>query len=116
MLARVKRPEFVSRTEGFQTSRLQGWAFVFLLFCGTLLAYQRVWHAGFIWSDDQFLLENPLIKQSRGWLRCWVDSQGMGYFPMTTTALWLEWRLWGTHPLGYHLVNVLVHVLNAALV
>ena len=111
----MNRSETVSRAADLQATRIHGWTFVLLLFCVTLLAYQRVWHAGFIWSDDRFLLENPLIKQSNGWLRFWSDSQGMGYFPLTSTVLWLEWRMWGASPLGYHLVNVLLHALNAAL-
>jgi len=93
----------------------QGWLFSLLLVGATFLAYQPIWHAGFIWDDDAFLVDNPLIKQAGGLFRFWFTTAAPDYFPLTSTTLWLEWRLWGNQPLGYHLVNVLLHALSAVL-
>jgi tetratricopeptide (TPR) repeat protein len=35
---------------------------------------------------------------------------------LTFSSFWVEYHLWGLHALGYHLVNVLLHALNAILV
>ena len=98
---------------GFWSGR--AWLFGVLLVAGTFIAYLPVWQAGFIWDDDGFLLENPLIRGAHGLWRFWFTTAAPDYFPMTSTMLWLEWRLWGANPLGYHLVNVLLHALSAVL-
>lgn len=98
-----------------QTWWKQPWLFGLLLVGATFIAYQPVWHAGFIWDDDGFLINNPLIKAADGLYRFWWTTQAPDYFPMTSTTLWLEWRLWGNNPLGYHLVNVLLHAVSSVL-
>ena len=38
------------------------------------------------------------------------------YWPITYTTFWLEHKLWGFDPAGYHIVNVLLHLANTLLV
>jgi tetratricopeptide (TPR) repeat protein len=92
-----------------------GWLVGLFLVAVTIIAYQPVWHAGFIWDDDTFLTDNPVIKRADGLYRLWFTASTPDYFPMTSSMLWLEWRLWADHPLGYHLVNVLLHAFSAVL-
>jgi protein O-mannosyl-transferase len=89
-------------------SRFPAWLMAVLLVLVTVLAYQPVWHAGFIWDDDALLLQNPGIQTPGSLALLWKCD-----FPLVTTTLWLEWRLWGPNPLGYHLVNVLLHALSS---
>ncbi|MBI3318444.1 MAG: tetratricopeptide repeat protein [Candidatus Omnitrophica bacterium] len=45
--------------------------------------------------------------------------QGRNFFsyyrPFYSLTFWLDYRLWGLNPFGYHLENVLLHILNAFL-
>lgn len=82
----------------------------------TVAAYLPAWHAGFVFDDFSLILENPLIKVGDGLHRFWFTTQAPDYYPLTWSLWWLEWRLWGEHPLGYHMVNVALHAANAVLV
>jgi tetratricopeptide (TPR) repeat protein len=94
-------------------SRLIGAALIIL----TLLAYQPVWHAGFIWDDDVYVTQNKLLSAPDGLQRIWFSQDSPSqYFPLTYTTFRIEKRLWGLNPTGYHLVNLLFHAANALLV
>jgi tetratricopeptide (TPR) repeat protein len=92
---------------------MPGW----LLIAATFLAYQPAWHAGFIWDDDRYVTENPLLTAPDGLQQIWFSAHRQSqYFPLVYTTFKLERGLWGLNPVGYHLVNVLLHGLNALLV
>jgi protein O-mannosyl-transferase len=80
------------------------------------MAYIPAMKAGFIWDDDAYVTNNPLLTAPGGLYRIWtsraVTSQ---YFPLTYTTFWFEHRLWGFNPVGYHVVNVAIHIINSLL-
>ena len=81
----------------------------------TLLVYAPATRSGFLWDDESFLTENPLIRAPDGLRRLWASTEPPDYFPLTSTMLWIEWRLWGESPAGYHVVNVVLHALSCVL-
>lgn len=84
----------------------------------TFLSFSPVLQSGFLWDDDA-VTENPLLHTPRGLYKIWFSPSVMTkeahYWPLVYTAFWFQYRLWGLHPLGYHLVNLLFHTLNALL-
>jgi tetratricopeptide (TPR) repeat protein len=69
-----------------------------------------------LWDDGLEISENPVLKAGSGWWTPWLRPEGMDYFPLKSTLQWIEWHAWGAHPLGYHLVNLGLHILSALLV
>ena len=74
---------------------------------------------GIVWDDTIITNALPLQELTGLWsiwfqpsdLRQWEGH----YWPMVYTTFWLEHRLWGTSPTGYHIVNVLLHFANTLL-
>ncbi|MBT0664857.1 tetratricopeptide repeat protein [Geobacter pelophilus] len=88
-----------------------------LIFALVLLAYSSVFYAGFIWDDDSYLTENPYLSHLSGLVSIWVSPGATPqYYPMVFSVFWLEYHLWGLNPVGYHLVNIIIHIINALLI
>ena len=102
--------EFVSMTT--VQSRQWLWAAAILLL--VLLAYQPVWRAGFVWDDDVYVTENLALRSADGLQKIW-SGETIQYYPLVFTSFWTEYHLWKLQPLGYHLVNLALHALNAVL-
>ena len=84
------------------------WALGVLLVALIIMAYQQVWHAGFIWDDDSHLTKNPCIVGPVGFKGIWTTAAAT-YYPLVLTTFWIQHALCGLNPLPYHLVNVAMH-------
>lgn len=88
-----------------------------LIFGATLLAYYPALQAGFIWDDQPGHVTRPELRSLAGLGRIWFEiGATQQYYPVLHSAFWLEHRLWGDSPAGYHLVNILLHATAACLV
>jgi tetratricopeptide (TPR) repeat protein len=91
------------------------WLVFIVLALVTLAAYQPAWHGGMLWDDDMHLTPAVLASWT-GLARIWTDvNLAQQYYPVANTAFWAMNRVWGHDPLGYHVVNVLLHALSAFL-
>jgi protein O-mannosyl-transferase len=70
------------------------------------------------WDDNRYIKENPFIKNfsPQGFVNIFTHAYFAAYIPITLVTYWLEYHLWGMQPMGYHVVNVLLHAANGALV
>jgi protein O-mannosyl-transferase len=91
--------------------------FAVVLAATTIFAYRPAWHGGFLWDDDDYIINNELLTAPDGWQRIWfsLDSPSQ-YFPLTYSTFRIEHALWGLNTTGYHWVNLLLHIGSAFLV
>jgi len=96
---------------------LRHWAIpTLLILCLTVLAYGPAFDAGFIWDDDDYVMENETLSSPTGILNIWLSPRSTPqYYPLVFTSFWIEYRLWGLHATGYHITNILLHALSALL-
>src|SRR6266478_7926016 len=79
----------------------------------TFTAYSSAIHGGFIWDDDDYVTQNTLLTAPHGLWQIWTTTKSPQYYPLVFTTFWLEYRLWGLNPVGYHTVNIILHAVNA---
>ena len=90
------------------------WLWALFLVAAIVLIYHRMWHAGFIWDDDDHLTRNPCIIGPLGFKDIWTSSRAV-YYPLVLTSFWVLHKFVGLNPLPYHLLNVLMHAGSAVL-
>ncbi len=98
----------------------RGWIWIkaeSLLVLAVMVYIPVIFWGGFIWDDHVYILQNPHIRTVEGLKHIWLDPRATPqYYPLVHTTYWIEFHLWNLHPLGYHLVNVVLHGMNAAMI
>ena len=82
----------------------------------TLSAYFPAIKGAYIWDDDNYITNNHTLKTVQGLKDIWLKPSAIPqYYPLVHTTFWIEYRLWKLNPMGYHIVNVLLHIATAIL-
>jgi len=96
------------------TARQKELLMALLLAILTLGAYLPALNADFIWDDDSYLTENKVLKSPDALYKIWmVPRANPQYYPLVFTGFYIEKKLWGLNPAGYHAVNIALHFLAA---
>lgn len=69
-----------------------------------------------MWDDAYWLVDSWVTPRSDGLVRAWTSGDRYDFLPLTSSAFWLEWRLFGADATGYRVVNAVLHGFAAALV
>jgi tetratricopeptide (TPR) repeat protein len=90
-----------------------------VLFGLTFAVFSRVLNAEFVQWDDDISVAGNVQVQGLDWSRLkWMftdSSYAMRYKPLTWLSYAVVYQIGGLKPFNYHLVNLLLHSLNAVL-
>jgi len=88
-----------------------------------ILVYANSLGNPFIWDDQVLIVKNDIIKDFANLPKVFTSalisdkySEAHFYRPMQTLSNMLDYRIWGLNPFGYHVTNLLFHILNAILI
>ena len=88
----------------------------FVLVTLITVSYLPVFRAGFVWDDDENILESRNLQDLAGLVRIWSDpTSSQQYYPLTHSSFWLQVKTTGLWPLPFHALNLALHVVTALL-
>ena len=74
-------------------------------------------HGGWIWDDVVYIPHNPLSNDpARLWKIWFQPGSFIEYYPIEETVQWAQTACFHAHTLGYHVTNVVLHLISALLV
>jgi cytochrome c-type biogenesis protein CcmH/NrfG len=84
----------------------------------TALTYAGSFDGDFVSDDIRSIRDNPILRSLDGdhLERIFTGFDGANYMPLKVFSLALDYQLWGPEPWGFHLTNLLLHILTALLV
>jgi protein O-mannosyl-transferase len=94
----------------FDAPRLWTVAGAACIVAAALVIYWPSIHGGFLLDDALLLTGSRIIAAPDGLYRFWCTTEPVDYWPVTNSSFWIEWRLWGADPTGYHVTNLVLHV------
>lgn len=107
-----------SNEQSVQRSRSAIWAVLSIVAAVVWLYWPSLSFDFVNWDDPSYVANNELI---RSWhpanlTRVASETVTRNYAPLTIFSLLLDHTVWGLQPTGYHLTNVVLHIINALLV
>lgn len=96
---------------------------IFLIVVAVILCYINTLHNPFIWDDEEIVVNNYLIRSWKHIPEMFKASVfggklegGKFYRPLQLFSYSIDYSFWKLNPLGYHISNIIFHLLNALLV
>lgn len=84
----------------------------------TFIAFEQVRLNGFVYDDNQYIIENEHIQDGltpRSITWALTTSYAYNWHPLTWISHIFDYQLFGLNPSGHHLTNLLFHIVNTLL-
>lgn len=91
----------------------------------TLFIYGNSFFNGFVWDDEEQIVNNSIIKHLSNIPSLFTTStfntggaglSGWYYKPLMPIVFSINFFIWGLSPFGFHLFDVILHIINGVLV
>jgi protein O-mannosyl-transferase len=93
---------------------------IFLIVVLGVIAYGNTLFNGFVYDDPLVVEGNPFITSFSNLIHLFNSNYYLGsgetsWRPVATVSYFIDYQLWQFNPFGYHLTNLVLHILNALL-
>ncbi|MBW2738456.1 MAG: tetratricopeptide repeat protein [Deltaproteobacteria bacterium] len=90
---------------------------IYLIIFTVIACYLPVLSNEFVWDDVYNLIENPNYRGFTSSHLSWMFTTfyDANYHPLCWLTLAIDFLLWDMNPAGYHLTNLVIHLLNCLL-
>lgn len=98
------------------TTSIVGYILIVFFIC---IAYSNITIQNFLeWDDTHYVLTNQHIQSFtiKNILWMFTDFSMGNWHPVTWLSYVINYILWGDNPLPYKIINIVIHILNSALV
>ncbi len=96
---------------------------ILILILVTLFTYANTLKNDFVWDDVFFIVNNNYVKNLNSIPQYFYSVKTYAtildyhiFRPLRTLSFALEYKLWGLNPFGFHLTNIILHLLNVLIV
>lgn len=93
--------------------------FILIIAVG-IAVYANTFANPFIWDDEYSVVKNEYIKEWKHAPKLFTHNfhpfayrQSIFYRPITSLTLLFDYQIWQFNPFGYHLTNLIFHILSA---
>jgi hypothetical protein len=82
-----------------------------------LWIYHPVFHGGWLMDDNAYITQNPGLRDPYGLLNIWLaPGSFVEYYPIEESLQWIQWQFWQNDASGYHITNIILHIVGSLLV
>lgn len=92
---------------------------IFICILVTIVSFYPTLFNGIVnYDDDSVIFNNPIITNFKvsDLLTIFTSGVGGNYHPLTTISFIINYKLAGNSPFSFHLINLILHLLNTILV
>src|SRR5580658_3787575 len=104
-------------TPGFGTVAWTQLLQALVIIVAAAIIFWPVLHGDWLWDDNVDITENPITQSAGGLWSIWFEPGTQpDYYPVKASVQWAQWHLWENDTFGYHVTNLVLHMVSALLV